>query len=140
MEMTMSDIEWARAQMKAAGLVQPTQAAVEKLLKALDAMQLSITAENDVVSTFAKLAVGTALVAEQETVDEVWEQARAGNLVLADEVRVKTDAYAGELGVAHNGRRGRVVGIRYGNIYIKYYGVSGDGMHHKPAALEKRVR
>lgn len=129
--------------MQAADLLQPTQAGVEKLLETLNAMQLSESASNAVTATFVRLARGIALVAEQATVDEVWEQARPGNIVMGNEVRVKTDAYSGNLGMAHNGRRGKIVGIRYGNIYVKY--TDGrentiEAMHHKPTALEKRVR
>jgi hypothetical protein len=128
--------------MKAADLLQPTQAAVEKLLGTLDRMKLTEAASDAAVATFSRLARGHALVTEQETVDEVWEQARPGNLVLADQVRVKADAYSGTIGAANNGRRGKIVGIRYGNIYVKYTdkGNGVDAMHHKPAALEKRVR
>jgi hypothetical protein len=136
------DIEWARDQMKAADLLQPTQAAVEKLLSTLDKMNLTESASDAAVATFSRLARGHALVTAQETVDEVWEQARPGNLVLGDQVRVKTDAYSGTIGQVNNGRRGRIVGIRYGNIYVKYTdeGYGTDSIHHKPSALEKRVR
>lgn len=137
------DIEWARAQMKAADLLQPTQSAVERLLVELDKMMLSDAATTAVTATFTRLAQGHALVTEQAHPSEVWVQARPGSLVVADEVRVKADAYDGVVGTNHNGRRGNIVAIRYGNVYVKYHdnrAATAESMHHKPAALEKRMR
>jgi len=65
-----------------------------------------------------------------------------GYLTVGDEVRVKTNAYSGELGVLHNGRRCRIVGIRYGDIIVNTIDDIEprlSGTRHSPYALEKRV-
>ncbi len=74
--------------------------------------------------------------------DEIWEDARPGFLKVGDEVRVKADAFEDELGQLHNGRRGKIVGVRYGDIIIKT--IDGkepvlDGSHYSPYKLEKLV-
>lgn len=67
-----------------------------------------------------------------------------GRLVVGDEVLVREDAFSGELAPIHNGRRGRIVAIRYGDIIVN----STDdmqpslvGTHYSPyhlLKLEKR--
>jgi len=58
-------------------------------------------------------------------------------------VRVKLDAYQGSTGSLHNGRRGKVVGIRYGDIIFKSNDNREpilDGAHYSPHQLQKRVQ
>ena len=63
-------------------------------------------------------------------------------IVVADEVRVKWNAFDGEMGKLHNGRRGKVVSIRYGDIIVKTTDGKEpvlEGFHYTPQQLEKRV-
>jgi hypothetical protein len=55
-----------------------------------------------------------------------------------DVVRVKADAYNGEMGIAHNGRVGRVADIRNG-VIVAYDGVAGMGSRHDIEHLEQRI-
>ena len=97
--------------------------------------------QQDAVSIFSKLALGQPIV-EQKKENEVWIPAMAGKLRVGDEVMVRNDAFSGELATMHNGRRGRVVAVRYGDIIVN----STDGLepvlkgtHYSPAQLQKLV-
>ena len=94
----------------------------------------------DIVAIFAKLSLGHALVKEEK--GETWVQVTPGSIVLADYVRIKSDAFDNKSGKDFNGRRGRVVGIRYGDIIIKSDDNKApllEGVHLRPDQLEKRL-
>lgn len=95
---------------------------------------------SQVVELFSKIALGHAIVKENK--NENWVPAQAGFLVVADEVRVKWNAFDGEKGKIHNGRRGKIVSIRYGDIIVKTTDGKEpmlEGFHYTPQQLEKRV-
>jgi hypothetical protein len=92
---------------------------------------------------FSKLALGTVLVQPEVASNEVWIPALPGQLVVGDEVRVLANAFSDSVGVSHNGRRGRVVAIRYGDVIFK--STDGkepvlEGTHYSPYKLEKRIK
>jgi hypothetical protein len=87
------------------------------------------------------VAVGHSLV--QDDGPEVWVTAQPGQLKVADIVRVKSDAFSGELGALHNGRRGTIIAIRYGDIIVNSNDDKNpkiDGAHYSPYHLEKRIK
>ncbi len=95
---------------------------------------------SQIVEIFSKLALGHAIVKEDK--NETWVSAQAGQIVIADEVRVKWNAFDGDMGKTHNGRRGKVVSIRYGDIIVKTTDGKEpmlDGFHYTPQQLEKRI-
>jgi hypothetical protein len=95
---------------------------------------------SQVIELFSKIALGHAIVKENK--NENWTPAQSGQLVVADEVRVKWNAFDGEKGKIHNGRRGKIVSIRYGDIIVKTTDGKEpmlDGFHYTPQQLEKRV-
>ena len=95
---------------------------------------------SQIVEIFSKLALGHAIVKEDK--NETWVPAQAGQIVVADEVRVKWNAFDGDQGKIHNGRRGKVVSIRYGDIIVKTTDGKEpmlDGFHYTPQQLEKRI-
>jgi hypothetical protein len=95
---------------------------------------------SQVVELFSKIALGHAIVKENK--NENWVPAQAGSLVVADEVRVKWNAFDGDKGKIHNGRRGKIVSIRYGDIIVKTTDGKEpmlEGFHYTPQQLEKRV-
>jgi hypothetical protein len=139
--MTVNE-DWVRDQFTQAKVKQATGTAVLRLLEVWNTMNHSDKSAADVVNVFSKIALGHALV-PQSTADEVWVSAQPGQIKVGDEVRVKVDAYSGEAGQTHNGRRGRIVAIRYGDVVFK----SDDdkmpvinGAHHSPHMLERRIR
>lgn len=134
--------EWVREQFAQARVTQATGTAVLRLLEVWNTMNHTEESAADVVRVFSTVALGHALVPTVK-VDEVWVDAQPGQIKVGDEVRVKVDAYHGDAGQMHNGRRGRIVAIRYGDIVFKSTDDRKpviDGAHHSPHALEKRVR
>lgn len=94
----------------------------------------------DIIAIFSKLSLGHAMVKEEK--GETWVQVTAGSIVLADYVRIKYDAFDDKSGKDYNGRRGRIVGIRYGDIIVKSDDNKVpllDGIHLRPDQLEKRL-
>lgn len=135
------DFDWVRAQMDQAKVKVGSGKMVLKLLETWDGTGLSAAAAKEAIDLFSKLALTHALI--EENPDEVWVPAQPGFLKVADEVRVRQDAYDGSLGVIHNGRRGKITAIRYGDVVIR--STDGkepflDGTHYTPYLLEKRIR
>lgn len=134
------DMVWARTQLEKANVSADTGVSVIKLLEFW--LNLDHKDENNkkVLELFLNLCNGTAIV--DTPTDEVWQSASPGFIRVGDEVRVKADAFEGELGQLHNGRRGRVVAVRYGDIIIKTTDGKEpvlDGSHYSPYKLEKLV-
>jgi hypothetical protein len=134
------DMTWARVQLEKANVSADTGVSVIKLLEFW--LNLDHKDENNkkVLELFSNLCVGTAVV--DTPTNEIWEAAGPGFIRVGDEVRVKSDAFEGELGQLHNGRRGRVVAVRYGDIIIKTTDGKEpvlDGSHYSPYKLEKLV-
>lgn len=135
------DPQWASEQLAKARVRVDVASSVMSLLEAWSKASLPLESADQALTAFSSLARGHALVHE-DSGEETWVQAMPGYLVVGDEVRVKVDAYTGNTGVLHNGRRGRIVGIRYGDIIVN---TTDDrepqlvGSHHSPYALEKRV-
>lgn len=138
------NMDWVREQMTAAKVKQSVGTSVLRLLEVWDTMNHKPDTAKETIEIFSNLALGHALV-EPET-DEfkgTWVPTMAGQVKVADIVRVKSDAFDGPAGTIHNGRIGRIVGVRYGDIIVK--SVDGkepiiDGAHYKPELLEKLIR
>jgi hypothetical protein len=135
------NFDWVKEQMSEAKVKVGVGNAVLKLLEVWNGMNLSENQMKESVETFSKLSLNHSILPEKQ--DEVWVDAQPGAILVADEVRVKHDAYTGSTGVMHNGRRGKVVAVRYGDIIFK--STDGkepalDGTHYTPYQLQKRVR
>lgn len=134
------DMNWVKAQLQAAKVRKPVGDATIKLLELFDSFDLTDEQKAKVVEMVSKLALGHTFV--KEIKNELWLPVRPGDIKTADEVRVRSDAYQGDLGVIHNGRRGRVVAVRYGDVIIKTTDGKSpelDGAHYPPQMLEKLV-
>jgi ribosomal protein L21E len=86
---------------------------------------------------FSKLARYEALV--PDTPDVVWVPLESGLFSVGDKVRVKSDAFKGDLGLTHNGRTGVIVGIRRGDVIVDIRdGKTPElsGFHYRPHHLE----
>lgn len=133
--------EWVRSQFEAAKVKVNAGKAVLKLLNVWNELKLSEPQRKEAIALFSKIALGHALVVD--TGAEVWEPAGPGRITVGDEVRVLADAYDGSLGMIHNGRRGKVVGVRYGDVIFKSTDGKDpllDGAHYSPYKLEKRIK
>jgi hypothetical protein len=133
--------EWIRYQMQEAKVKVGVGNALLKLLGTWETLNISVPQQKEVVALFNSISLGHSILPEKP--DEVWVDAQPGSIIVADEVRVKADAYDGSTGAIHNGRRGRVVGVRYGDIIFKSEDGKEpllDGAHYSPHQLQKRVR
>jgi hypothetical protein len=87
--------------------------------------------------------VNYALKEAQPEVDAVWIPLQPGQITVGDQVRVMSDAFDDKTGMIHNGRLGKVMAIRYGDVIFKSTdGKSPElnGVHYSPYKLEKRVK
>lgn len=136
------NFDWIRQQMQDAKVKIGAGTALLALLDTWNTQKLSDNQVKEVIEYFSKLAAGINIY-EDKTEDEVWIPAQPGQLTVGDQVRVLSDAFSDKTGVMHNGRRGVVVAIRYGDIIFK--STDGktpflDGVHYSPYKLEKRVK
>ena len=135
------DNDWVRSQLTENKTKKVVGDSVLKLLDTWEQLkQPTDKNAKDIVNIFSKLALGHSIV--EENPNESWIVAQAGFIKVADTVRVRSNAFDGEQGKAYNGRRGRVVGVRYGDVIVKTDDGKTpvlDGIHFKPENLEKLV-
>lgn len=136
--------EWVIQQLEAAKVKVGSGKAILKLLDAwAEIPKLSDNMTEEVLNVFPKLAKGHVLKIEENEDDYRWEDLQPGQITVGDVVRVKVDAFDGNLGALHNGRRGKVVAVRYGDVIFKSTDSREpvlDGVHYSPYKLEKRYR
>lgn len=134
--------DWVREQFAQANVKLGIGNAVLKLLSAWKDVSVK---ENDIpmiLEIFSKLIKGHSL-AKQEESGGTWVPVRRGDIKVTDYVRVKADAFSGQLGMMHNGREGVVTAIRSGDVIVKTTDdriPPLDGAHYDPSKLEKLVK
>lgn len=136
------DIEWVKEQMTQAKVKQSVGTSVLRLMEVWNTMNHNQKTITETLEVFSKLASGQPLVLPMEEENGFWMPAQPGAISVTDKVRVKADAFTGELGPRHNGRVCKVVGVRYGDIIVK--SIDGktpelDGTHYSPHDLEKFI-
>lgn len=139
------DHEWVNQQLEAAKVKVGSGKAILKLLETWDSIpDLSKNMTQEVLEVFPKLAKGINLIQEDSEDDYIWIDLQPGQITVGDVVRFKANAYEDiKLGPKFNGRLGKVVGIRYGEVYFK--STDGkepliDGSPHSPYTMQKRYR
>jgi hypothetical protein len=135
------DLDWVKTQMSAARIRRGSGDAVLKLLDVWNSINLDDDLSKEAVSVFKSLALSHSLIEPYK--DEIWVPAQPGQIIVTDVVRVKADAFTGELGRAHNGRRGVIVAIRSGDVIVRSTDDIVpvlDGVHYSPYSLEKRIK
>lgn len=133
--------QWVNQQMAEAKVRVGVGTVVMTLLETWEGIDISAENAAQVMEVFSKLAQGHALVVAPE--EETWVPALPGQITIGDQVRVLANGYSGALGTIHNGRVGRIVAIRSGDVLFK--STDGkepalDGVHYSPYKLEKRIR
>lgn len=134
------DMNWVKAQLQAAKVRKPVGDATIKLIEVFDSFELTDEQRAKSMEMFSLLGLGHAYVKTNK--NELWMPARPGDIKTADEVRIRADAYEGTTGTMHNGRRGVVVGVRYGDVIIRSTDGKSpalEGAHYPPQMLEKLV-
>lgn len=140
--MAKTDIEWVKQQLEAAKVSQAVGTAVMRLMDVWVTMNHTEKTRSATVDIFSELAKGHAIVPEVDEQDGKWIDVQPGQIKVSETVRVKASAYEGELGMIHNGRVGRVVAVRYGDVIVK--STDGrepllDGAHYSPHMLQKLI-
>ena len=133
------DLEWARNQLQKIRAVDTTQYAVLELLTTLNNVSPNGVDQDEVLDIFSKLARGHSLIPDDT--EGTWAEVIPGAVRVGDTVRVKANAYTGELGQMHNGRSGVIIAIRYGDILVRYTdggSVPALDPRFPPQSLEKR--
>lgn len=133
---------WIYEQIQAARVRKPIGNAIVALVEKFEEVSEGLS-EDDMkkaIEIFSKVSLGHAIVKENK--DEKWAPLQPGFITVGDIVRVKQDAFTGDLGKLHNGRRGRVVAVRYGDVIFKSDDGKEptlDGAHYSPYSLEKLI-
>lgn len=136
--------QWILEQLEAAKVKVGSGKAILKLLETWkDLPKLSPAIISEILDVFPKLVLGQPFTVEEDEDDYHWVDVQPGNIKVGEVVRVKVDAFSEKLGTIHNGRRGTVVGVRYGDVIIN--DTDGKtpplkGVHYSPYKLEKRIR
>lgn len=133
--------DWVKEQFIEAKTRVGVGKAVIELLKVWETMELSPEQARQALDIFQDLGMGHSIVAVAR--DEVWVDAKRGQLSVGDRIRVMHDAFDGELGAIHNGRQGIITAIRSGDIIVNSTDgkrPSIDGVHYQPEKLQKRIK
>jgi len=138
------DLDWVKEQLTQNKTKKMTGDAVLQLLDTWESIKRPPKTDisKDIIDIFSKLALGHALVKTDK--DETWVPVQSGAIKVSEIVRVKFDAFDEESGKHQlNGRKGRVVGVRYGDVIIKTDDNKLpvlDGTHFRPENLEKLIQ
>lgn len=139
--MTKIDWGWVSRELGATGAQAntPCSEAIVMMLEHLARYDLSDAEKEFVITSFSSLARGHALPRPDEEFEK-WKPCVAGDYRIGDTVRVRSSAYIGELGMWHNGKRGKVIGTRNNSVVVRYDDESAeDARHHSPNVLEVLV-
>lgn len=136
--------EWVKQQMQEAKVKIGSGNAILKLLETWESFEkLTPGLAKETIEIFSRLAMSRPAIDPKDPVDEVWVPLQPGQIVVGDEVRILSDAFTDKTGVMHNGRRGKVAAIRYGDVIFNSTDSKEPelkGVHYSPYKLEKRVR
>lgn len=131
--------DWIEEQFIASKIKVKVGKAVLKLIESWDSTKLNSEETIQAFDVASKLVQGHSLLAPSQF---IWVDAMPGQIKVADVVRVKTDAFSGDLGTTHNGREGLIVAIRSGDVIFRSTDSRKpqlDGTHYSPYHLQKRV-
>ncbi|URP22183.1 hypothetical protein SEA_BIG4_99 [Microbacterium phage Big4] len=136
------DLSWAKDQLANARVPAAVGKAVLALLRTWDGLKFPSDKQRDqALEVFSKLATDEAVFIDTE---HQYAPVMVGfNVQVGNTVRVRSDAFEGDLGRLHNGRVGRVTAKRNGDIIVT---TTDDRVprlemaHYPPSALEIRVK
>ena len=134
------DLTWAQDQVAAARVPVPVGVATLALLKAWGELSFPNQAQQEqALKLFAQLARNEAVVED----DREWKPVQIGfMLCVGDTVRVRKDAFTDPARRGLNGRIGKVVAKRSGDIIVRSTDEKKpflDSAHFQPTALELLV-
>lgn len=140
--MPMVDRQWAERQLANAGADPWVEQGVLQMLEAFAATDLAGEQVRQAVTYFAELAQGRHIAPESTEAEGRWIPARVGQIRPGMRVRVRLDAFKGELGQLHNGRLGVVVEVGDGDVIVRSIDARKPHLmaaHYSPFVLEELV-
>jgi len=131
------DLSWAEAQIAAARVPVPVGKAVLALLRAWGEAEFPNQAQHDqALKLFSRLAKNEAVVEDNRE----WKPVQIGFMVrVGDTVRVRPNAFSDNQRRSLNGRVGKVVAKRSGDIIVRSTDDKTpflDSAHFQPTALD----
>ena len=135
------DYNWVKDQFAEAKIRIGVGKAVLELLKTWEQIDMDAEKSKQVLDIFSQVGMGHSLVTINT--EEVWVEARRGDIKVGDVVRIAHDAFDSTTGYLHNGRRGIIVAVRSGDIIFNSTDDREpklEGVHYQPEKLQKRVR
>lgn len=140
--MSKMDMDWAAEQIREARVRKDVGGAVMTLLQAWDdVLPLGVEQTEEALNIFKSLAQGHTLLPAES--NEVWVECKPGFVKVGDVIRIQHDAFSDAAGRYHNGRVGKVIALRSGDVVFRSTDEKEpfiDGAHYSPGKLEKRVR
>lgn len=139
--MTKVNYDWVSQQLTDAKVRIGTGKAIMKMLKTWEEIDVPAQQGEEIFEILSKLALGYSI--KKTPAGEIWVQAQAGQIKVGDVVRIRNNAFSDDRSSLYNGRVGRIVAVRSGDIIFKSSDDEKrpiDGMHFSPAELEKRVQ
>ncbi|UDL16378.1 hypothetical protein SEA_ZOOMAN_94 [Microbacterium phage Zooman] len=136
------DLSWAKEQLAGARVPAAVGRGVLALLRAWDGLKFPSDAQQEkAIEIFSKLALDEAVFVEHE---HQYAPVMVGfNVQVGNIVRVRSDAFTGDLGRLHNGRVGRVTAKRHGDIIVTTIDDREPKLemaHYPPSALDIRIK
>lgn len=134
---------WVSIQLHKVGASDRVQEVTAQMMRRFDELAdeflLSDEERVNVLTYVRKLHVGNALI--EDSPDERWGDVVPGSYNVGDTVRVREDAYPGEHGMRHNGKRGRVIGVAQAKAIVLYDDAknSEESFYHEPEKLQRLV-
>lgn len=138
--MTKVSLKWAAEQLKLAEVPENVAEPVLILLDELNDAKADEPTYETIISIFASLALSRPIY--EPAPEAEWRTVQRGFIRVSDIVRIKPDAFEGTAGEQQNGRVGRVVAIRSGNILVSTTDNREpkiESHHYDPEKLDKRV-
>ena len=136
------DRQWVERQLAHAGADPWVEEAVIELLETFAESEVPDEGIDMAVTYFADLARGRHIAPEQMVTHGRWMPARLGQIRPGQQVRVRLDAFTGELGRLHNGRIGVVVEVGDGDVIVRSIDERAPRLmaaHYAPYVLEELV-
>lgn len=133
----MTNWGWVSREFAKSNATDTVYQATVDLLRFLDDLKLGDGERKDVLHYASELTAGHSIATPEET--ERWMPVIPGYYSIGDTIRVHNNAYDGEKGLLHNGKRGRVTAARDGFVLVVYEdALSADIQYrHLPEKLQR---
>lgn len=134
------DFNWVQEQLDSASVKPEVAEVVISLLETWETLEYDSGNLKEVTEIFTELIHNRALLPAEST--EVWVEALRGSIHTGDVIRVRFDAFDGDQGRYHNGRVGKVIGVRHGDVIMRSTDNKSpniDGARYDTKYLERRV-